>query len=150
MAGGKVVGRISNSGVDRRGLGRWAHLCLNGEQNKKIWIIGAYRLGNNKTTGNKTTYQQQRHLLVQQGIKEQNPSEIWAEDMLTFINRLPKEDEVLLAIDANREIGDKKLGKFLTFTRSLDVIGSTHGTNSPPTYIRGKTTVDYILATPKL
>eukprot|EP00957_Ditylum_brightwellii_P019083 1436501-Ditylum_brightwellii.AAC.1 len=69
--------------------------------------------------------------------------------MLMFINKLPKEDEVVLAMDANREIGDKKLGKFLKSTSLLDVIGSTHGTNSPPTYICGKTTIDYTLATPR-
>eukprot|EP00957_Ditylum_brightwellii_P048307 3666437-Ditylum_brightwellii.AAC.1 len=68
--------------------------------------------------------------------------------MLAFINRLPKEDEVLLAMDANGEIGDEKLGKFLTSTRLLDVIGSKHRTNSPPTYICGKTTINYIFATP--
>eukprot|EP00957_Ditylum_brightwellii_P004625 351296-Ditylum_brightwellii.AAC.1 len=35
MAGGKVVGRSSASGVDKQGLGRCAYLCLNREQNKR-------------------------------------------------------------------------------------------------------------------
>eukprot|EP00957_Ditylum_brightwellii_P167479 12749274-Ditylum_brightwellii.AAC.1 len=66
MAGGNIVGRICALGTDKRGLGQWAYMCLNDQYDKNIWIIGAYRLGNNKSSGDKTTYQQQRRLLLQQ------------------------------------------------------------------------------------
>eukprot|EP00957_Ditylum_brightwellii_P015088 1138101-Ditylum_brightwellii.AAC.1 len=57
--GGNAVGRICNSGVDASGLGRWAYVSLNGQYKKKIWVIGAYILGNNRASGDKTAYQQQ-------------------------------------------------------------------------------------------
>eukprot|EP00957_Ditylum_brightwellii_P138189 10534513-Ditylum_brightwellii.AAC.1 len=51
-------------------------------------------------------------------------------------------------MDANGEIGDAKLGNMLSSTRLIDTIGATHGMNSSPTYIRGKTTIDFIFAMP--
>eukprot|EP00957_Ditylum_brightwellii_P038216 2888771-Ditylum_brightwellii.AAC.1 len=57
--GGNTVGRICNSGVDVFGLGRWVYVCLNGQYKKKIWVIGAYRLGNNRASRDETAYQQQ-------------------------------------------------------------------------------------------
>eukprot|EP00957_Ditylum_brightwellii_P205011 15341814-Ditylum_brightwellii.AAC.1 len=51
-------------------------------------------------------------------------------------------------MDANGEIGDAKLGNLLGSTRLIDTIGATHGMNSPPTYIWGKATIDFIFATP--
>eukprot|EP00957_Ditylum_brightwellii_P096420 7343149-Ditylum_brightwellii.AAC.1 len=101
LAGGKAVGQICESGVDKSGLGRWAYLCLNGQYNKKIWIVGAYRLGNNKSTRDQTAYQQQKWLLIQQGKENPEPSAIWDEDMLKFLDSIAKEDEIILAMDAN-------------------------------------------------
>eukprot|EP00957_Ditylum_brightwellii_P087630 6671709-Ditylum_brightwellii.AAC.1 len=60
--------------------------------------------------GDKTAYQQQQHLLTQQGIKNPEPSKIWDEGMLKFLESIPQEDESILAMDANGEIGDAKLG----------------------------------------
>eukprot|EP00957_Ditylum_brightwellii_P005864 445362-Ditylum_brightwellii.AAC.2 len=59
MAGGNIVEQICALGTDKRGLGRWSYMCLNGQYDKKIWIIGAYWLGNNKSSGDETAYQQQ-------------------------------------------------------------------------------------------
>eukprot|EP00957_Ditylum_brightwellii_P015781 1188825-Ditylum_brightwellii.AAC.1 len=35
LVGKDAVGRISDSGVDKRELGRWAYFCLNGQYNNK-------------------------------------------------------------------------------------------------------------------
>eukprot|EP00957_Ditylum_brightwellii_P125204 9544529-Ditylum_brightwellii.AAC.1 len=59
IAGCNAVGGICKSRVNELGLGRWVYACLNDQYNKKIWVIGAYRLGNNWSTGDETAYQQQ-------------------------------------------------------------------------------------------
>eukprot|EP00957_Ditylum_brightwellii_P208737 15358720-Ditylum_brightwellii.AAC.1 len=74
--------------------------------------MGAYQLGNNKSTGDESAYQQQCRLLMQQGRSNPDPSSIWNEDMLTFLESMPKEDNIILAMDINRKIGDAKLGIF--------------------------------------
>eukprot|EP00957_Ditylum_brightwellii_P127610 9731620-Ditylum_brightwellii.AAC.1 len=138
FAGGNVAGRICASGTNKKGLGWWTYLCLNSQYNKKIWIIGTYWLGNNKSTGDETAYQQQHCLLTQQGIKNPGPSKVWDKNMLKFLDSIPQEDEIILAMDANGEIVDAKLGNLLSSTRLINTIGAMHGMNSPPTYIRGK------------
>eukprot|EP00957_Ditylum_brightwellii_P098055 7469442-Ditylum_brightwellii.AAC.1 len=80
-------------------------------------------------------YQQQKQLLIQQGKENPDPSVIWDEDMLRFLDIIPKEDKIILAMDANGGIGDTKLGKFLSSTWLVDSIGATHRMNAPPTYI---------------
>eukprot|EP00957_Ditylum_brightwellii_P148090 11275223-Ditylum_brightwellii.AAC.1 len=49
---------------------------------------------------------------------------------------------------ANGKIGDAKLGNLLSSTSLINAIEVTHGINSPPTYIRGKTTIDFIFVMP--
>eukprot|EP00957_Ditylum_brightwellii_P112587 8582545-Ditylum_brightwellii.AAC.2 len=83
---------ISKLGVDGKGLGRWAYFCLNGQYNKKIWIVGAYRLGNNKSIGDDTAYQQQCRLLTKQGKENTDPSLEWDKDMVSFLNSIPTKD----------------------------------------------------------
>eukprot|EP00957_Ditylum_brightwellii_P000130 9394-Ditylum_brightwellii.AAC.1 len=53
-------------------------------------------------------------------------------------------------MDTNGEIGEPKLGESLGEARLVDIIGAKHGINSPPTYTRGKTTIDFIFVTPGL
>eukprot|EP00957_Ditylum_brightwellii_P070015 5317584-Ditylum_brightwellii.AAC.1 len=73
---------------------------------------------------------------MQQDRSNPDPSSIWDEDMLAFLESIPKEDKIILAMDANREIGGAKLQKFLSSTRLLDCIGATHGMNTLSMYIR--------------
>eukprot|EP00957_Ditylum_brightwellii_P019420 1465457-Ditylum_brightwellii.AAC.1 len=89
IAGGNAVGQICKSGVDESGLGRWVYACLNGQYNKKIWVIGVYRLGNNWSTGDETAYQQQQCLLIQQGHQDPDPGAMWDKDIINFINKIP-------------------------------------------------------------
>jgi hypothetical protein len=55
--------RIIKSGMDPSGLGRWSYITLRGKSDTSICIITAYQVCNDRYTGPKTAYQQQkRHL----------------------------------------------------------------------------------------
>ena len=53
-------------------------------------------------------------------------------------------------LDANSDITDKHMVHLLNATVIYDVMGYKHNTNTPPTYIRGSKTIDFILATKSL
>eukprot|EP00957_Ditylum_brightwellii_P187078 14248166-Ditylum_brightwellii.AAC.1 len=55
---GNVVGRTVTTGTDSRGLGRWSYIVLNGQYNKKIWVIAGYRVPQVTTAGDQTAYLQ--------------------------------------------------------------------------------------------
>eukprot|EP00957_Ditylum_brightwellii_P038090 2880559-Ditylum_brightwellii.AAC.1 len=118
FAGGNAVGRISKLGV---------YFCLNGQYNKKIWIVGAYRLGNNKSTGDDTVYQQQGRLLTQQGKENPGPSLEWDKDTVSFLNSIPAKDKIIVAMNENGDMEDPQFTFFLASTRLVDMIGTQHG-----------------------
>jgi hypothetical protein len=54
---------VLNSGMDPYGLGRWSYVILRGKSDTNICIITAYRVCNDRYTGPKTAYQQQKRQL---------------------------------------------------------------------------------------
>eukprot|EP00957_Ditylum_brightwellii_P015406 1159209-Ditylum_brightwellii.AAC.1 len=59
----------------------------------------------------KTVYQQQQHLLIQQGHQDLDPGAIWDKDMINFINKTPQSGEIILAMGANGAIDDSNLSE---------------------------------------
>eukprot|EP00957_Ditylum_brightwellii_P009346 707187-Ditylum_brightwellii.AAC.1 len=146
--GGNTVGRICKSGMGASRLRRWAYVCLNGQCKKKIWVIREYRNGNNRAYRDETAYQQQQWLLIQQGHENPDPNTSWDKDMKDFLNQISSSDNIILAKDANGSIEAQIMNEFLTSTMLLDAISSTHGRETPPTYMRGGKTIDVIFVTP--
>ena len=50
-------------------------------------------------------------------------------------------------MDANDDLEDADFGRFMDNTNLYDILGTHHSVHSPPTYIRGTRTIDYILGT---
>eukprot|EP00978_Attheya_sp_CCMP212_P043108 scaffold275461_cov63-Attheya_sp.AAC.1 len=53
-------------------------------------------------------------------------------------------------VDANSPLNDAGFAKFVANSTLCDLLGSKHGMDSPPTYLRGSKTIDYLLGTPDI
>ena len=50
-------------------------------------------------------------------------------------------------MDVNDDLENVDFGRFMDNTNLYDILGTHHSVHSPPTYIRGTRTIDYILGT---
>eukprot|EP00957_Ditylum_brightwellii_P059140 4487533-Ditylum_brightwellii.AAC.1 len=83
-----MVSRICKSSIGASRLGsRWVYVSLNDQYKKKIWVIRAYRIGNNRASRDETAYQHQQQLLIQQGHENPDLSTIWDKDMKYFFGQ---------------------------------------------------------------
>ena len=76
----QVTHRISGSGADERGLGRWSWILMKGKDSIKVRVITIYQP--NKTSGvnnSGSVYSQQRQYFLEQGI-DKYPLEIFKDD----------------------------------------------------------------------
>ena len=53
-------------------------------------------------------------------------------------------------IDANTTTNDRQLLRIMNSAQLYDVLSAKHGLHSPPTYVRGTKTIDYILGTKRV
>eukprot|EP00957_Ditylum_brightwellii_P106226 8103814-Ditylum_brightwellii.AAC.1 len=83
-------------------------------------------------------------------VQKPDPRQQWIKDISTEIKKWKKDGEVLLAVDINSPLLDRSVSKFLTDCGLCDIIGTTHGVESPNTQISGSKTIDFLFATPNL
>jgi hypothetical protein len=102
--------RVIKSGMDPYGLGRWSYVILRGKQNINICVVSAYRVCNEKYTGPKTVYQQQRRQLCtlfrQKGkVVDPNPNRQFILDLQSWLSYIHLEgSQVILSLDNNEEL----------------------------------------------
>ena len=146
---GKLTGRIETTGQDPLGLGRWAYTKYIGRNGKALIIISAYRVAqSNLTPGDNTSYNQQYRALRRQGVENPKPKKLFCSHLLSQIQAWTAQNtDILLMLDANDDLTDPDFGKFMDQCKLYDLLGTHHSINSPPTYIRGSRTIDYLLAT---
>ena len=98
--------------------------------------------------GENTAYNQQYRALRRQGVNEPKSKRLFCENLLPLIQHWTQQHfEILLMLDANDTIGSSDFGKFLDQTELYYVLGNHHSAHSPPTYIRGTRTIDFLLGT---
>ena len=148
---GSIVGGVETTTTDTTGLGRWSIIKIRGWQNTHITIITAYRVSQNHvTSGIDTAYNQQYRALRRQGKQNPKPRIQFIQDLITTVHKYKQEGEVIVMLDANSELTEKYMEQLLTNTSLYDVMGYTHNTHSPATYVRGTKTIDFLLATKQL
>eukprot|EP00978_Attheya_sp_CCMP212_P041152 scaffold232309_cov46-Attheya_sp.AAC.1 len=147
---GKFVGRVSQTDTDTYGLGWWSYTCLSGRNNKKLYIVTAYRvLQDSNSSGDSTAHKQHVRLLQKRKIENPRPKKQWGDDLAPIIKEwIAQGSEVLLMADANSPLTDVHFSKFMTDTGLFDVLGSLHGMDSPRTYNRGSKTIVKIMGYP--
>jgi hypothetical protein len=103
----KWQARMTETGTDERGLGRWSYVILSSNK-QKLAIITAYKPC--KTTGPNTAWTQQ-WLILRERQKEPDPIAEFNKDLQNVLQRWRAADtEIILLIDANKEIGLKPGG----------------------------------------
>ena len=145
-------GRIIQKGTDPWGYGRWSFQRYSSGSEKSILIVSAYRVGkrNPESVGTTTAWYQQYTLMTSEG-REGDPSEMFLQDLKTWINKTKtNETEIIILIDANEKWGPSaKITQFATQLNLHNILGTqessetfTHPCITDPT--RG-TTIDYAL-----
>jgi hypothetical protein len=91
---GHWVSRCIGKIIDDRHMGRWTGQTFQLKQQKTLSIITAYRPCkrnnvNNKSTSS-STYRQQTVLLMEEGIDDPDPRQMFIDDMITLINNLKR------------------------------------------------------------
>ncbi len=150
---GPTTGRIQNSGSDP--LGRFCWTTLRGRRDEGVLIITAYRVCHEAShnPGVFTAYQQQYTGLRKAGHSNPNPRRQILSDMISLIRT--NRDlgfRPILMMDANGDYQDGKDPHFTTFLTEAGLVDPffERFEISPPTYVRGKRRLDYILMDPAL
>ena len=102
---------------------------------KKVYIVLAYRVAQEKNDGIQTAYTQQYRIMQEKGIEQPNPRKQWCIDMIRQIKEWRKEGEILLLTDANSELGDTAFGDFVAEAGLYDILGSQHGVGGTNSHI---------------
>eukprot|EP00978_Attheya_sp_CCMP212_P006823 scaffold15916_cov59-Attheya_sp.AAC.1 len=131
---GDFVGRVTETGQDPHGLGRWSYVRLGGTNGKQTYIITAYRVSqDSNSSGDTTAHKQQVRLLRKRGINNPKPREQWCIDMeKQTAEWIVQGASVLLMVDANSPLNDAGFAKFVANSTLGDLLGSKHGMDSPP------------------
>ena len=122
----KISPRITDSGGDPQGMGRWSYITLNGRNKKKLTIISAYRAGKTRIqeSGPSTAFTQQWDFMEERGDDPINVRKQMTKDLTQFIKNLTmKSHEVILCIDANEEFdtGGKGIAKLVSDCQLIDL-----------------------------
>jgi exonuclease III len=147
--------RVTGSGSDSHGLGRWSWVRMGGSGNRSVVIISVYQVCNNNvaTAGPNTAFAQQWKLLRLQG-RETKPREKCIEDLNAFVEKCQEEgSDIILCGDINEKLGNNPQGfASIAAERNLvDVHHYCHGeADDPVTYSRGTVRIDYVLVSTPL
>jgi len=149
---GCYAARVTLTGTDTTGMGRWAYHELIGKNHKRYIIVTAYRVGNQRPTiGTNTAYTQQYNVLIEQNELNPNPRKQFVTDIINFVKQWQTTHDILLCLDANdntTESKDKGIERILDETALIDLHNNCHpGLQPPVTHNRSRLTIDYCLGT---
>jgi hypothetical protein len=146
------TGRISDSGEDPHGMGRWSFVRTKGKTAQKLLVVTVYQVCKQsiRTAGDTTAFSQQWHHLRASGNESPDPRKQFSCDLSNFLDQFPS-DHIIIAGDLNSWLrdphDDKRFGELVLKHRLQDILVKTHGTASEiPTRKEGRR-IDYILAT---
>ena len=130
----QVTHRISGSGADERGLGRWSWLLLKGKDKVQIRVITAYQPNLSKmVTQCGSVYSQQRIQLLATN-EEKCPLEVFRNDLIKQIKSWIKmKNKIILMIDANENVRTGPLSTALENLGLKSAVRSKHGNFCPAT-----------------
>jgi hypothetical protein len=155
MVHGNCKGRVLESGGDH--MGRWIHICLQGQGSRTITIIGTYQVcqGSVRTAGPTTAIAQQYSLMVQEGrLNPHNIRNHHAKDLVQFVKQRQAAGDLVCVGDFNDTIGEHNQGltKLCSECMLQDVVFENHGYGSQEftTYKRGNRCIDYMLVDQQL
>ena len=133
---------------DPKQMGRWIYQSIKGKNGQVIRIYSAYRPC--VSHGENTIYAQQTRGLTTLN-DTRCPRVAFLEDLKTEIETAnDKQEWVILAMDANTDITTKEIENFARTVNLINPITERHGSEGPPTYMRGSKQIDAILISPQI
>eukprot|EP00957_Ditylum_brightwellii_P149745 11404029-Ditylum_brightwellii.AAC.1 len=84
------------------------------------------------------------------GQNNPEPQAQWDSDFIAFLLSIPSTDEIVIGFDANTSRQNEKLGEIMNSRDLKDLISTKHGEHTPPTFTRGRTTIDHVFVTQRL
>eukprot|EP00957_Ditylum_brightwellii_P075303 5721956-Ditylum_brightwellii.AAC.1 len=88
--------------------------------------------------------------MQQNGVNKPKPRTAWIKDIKQHINEWKQEGEVVILINANSGLDDKDFTPFIAEIGLCDIIGDTHGIDTPNTQADGSKIIDFILCVPDI
>jgi hypothetical protein len=148
VATGDITSRVSSQGGDKLGQGRWTWHTLSGKAQRTVHIITAYRLVKNTDNAGSVWHQQQYYANCNnlQGL----PHERWIQDLKTELQTwMAHGDSIILMADFNEDVRTGKTVDSLKQLGLVDNIVASHASTTP-TFTRGSTTINTILASQEI
>ncbi len=150
---GNTVARVKEAATDD--MGRWSYIKLSGKDNKVVIFITVYQVCKKPPAAAKkdscTVYSQQRSLLIQQNKKDPSPIKHFRQDLDKLLKSChAAKEQIVLFGDFNEVLGADSAGiaRMAREYNLIDVMHQTHALPDPATYARGRTRIDYVLASP--
>jgi hypothetical protein len=133
----KWQSRVTERGSDDKGLGRWSYLVLS-SNNRKLAIVTAYRPC--KTQGPTTTWTQQ-WLMLRESQKNPDPILEFHKDLDALLSQWKRKGyEIILLMDANKEIGKNPggMGQIIARNGLFDILANHMKQKHIQTHICGE------------
>jgi len=148
---GQTAYRVHSTGKDRRGLGRWSWIQVQGKDKHYTRVYTAYRTGQKPTSSKlTTTYDQQMRYIRKKKMNTQ-PRTLFDSDIIKEFKKIIKDGiQIVLMIDANEDIGN---GKFTSMLREIslkNVFETLQILPMPPTHHSGSRPISTIYASTSL
>lgn len=145
----QVIHRISGSGVDERGLGRWSWLLLEGKDKVQVRVVTVYQPNLHKLSSQcGSVYSQQRAQLLKENI-DRCPLEVFREDLVSQLKTWIKmKNKIIITIDANEDVRQGPLSKEFENLGLKSAIRSKHGNFCPATQHKESDPIDDIFISP--
>jgi hypothetical protein len=145
----KTVHRITGSGQDATGMGRWTWQRYQGKQGITLRIATAYRPCRN-ATGNSSVWSQQKKILEDKDV-DGDPRQVFTDDLSSEIKQWQATgDQVILLIDVNEDVRSQQQNSFATSMEEIglvELITLRHGHEGPATFLGGSKPIDGIFVT---
>jgi len=148
----KWTSQVIDRGMDKP-LGRWSFVELVGQQEKKVIIVSAYRVCNQKfDAASNTATAQQIRLMQTHGVMNSKPRTAFLNDLIHQIHMWRNSNkEVILCMDANEDVDNPRSAIRRIFNKT-DLVDLHHhqypSQSKPATHQRGSTTIDLIAGSP--
>jgi len=148
----KWTSRVIKQGADTP-LGRWSFAELVGQQGKRLVVVSAYRVCNQKfDAASNTATAQQIQILQAQGVDNPKLRTIFLNDLISQINTWrTSQKEVILCMDVNEDVDAPKSAIRRIFSET-DLIDLHHhrypSLSKPATHQRGTAAIDLIAGSP--
>ncbi len=131
-------GRTSN----HRGLGQWCSTLFHADPNHKFRLVSAHNVGQHKSRGDSTIYQQQIWH-IQNNALAHYPSRLFVMDFISQLQTWQQQgDRLLIFIDMNEHVLNGHLAKYMKKMSLREATHQVWGINEPHTYFRGTEPID--------